>query len=319
MMRNLRLGLLLVSVAVLVIFIQQNLNPVLPLTFLGMKTVALPLCLWILLGLAAGGVTSGLILMLFKLQLSLNYGSTSRRNARESTPGRSGQPTHERESRTAGNREEPYNYSDSEPIGTTATYESGSMGRSPKRDEFEPVNDWQEDEENWVDGNFDSDRGDRNRVDEDEEHWVAEPIDRPAKTETFEQVAPQKTDYEISQEPVNKYQSGSIYSYSYRSSENTGVGKTESVNDVEYRTIVPPSSESEESPSSPLPDEPSQDYGEEDYSSENDRQDEYSQEPEPTSVYTTKVQSVRSTPTKIQADDEDDWSAAPTQNNNDDW
>jgi uncharacterized integral membrane protein len=359
MMRKLQLGLLLVSVAVLVIFIQQNLTPVLPLTFLGLKTVAFPLAVWILLALAAGGLTSWLILMLFKLQLSLNYGSTSGRNGRESTTGRSVQQTQAREFRTTRNREDPDNdpdnYSDSDPVRTTATYERSSTGRSPKRDEFEPVNDWQDDEENWVEGDFDSDPplqkgGDRNWVDEDEENWVDEPIAPSAKTDKVDQGSPQKTDYEIPQEPVNKYQAGSIYSYSYRSSENTGVGKTESVNDAEYRVIVPPSAESEESSSSPLQDEPSQDYGEKEYSSEDyadkdydqaeysssdDREDDYSSEkfdrdesadpsaspnpePEPTSVYTTKVQSVRSTPTKIQTDDEDDWSQ-PTQNNNDDW
>ncbi len=46
--------------------------------------------------------------------------------------------------------------------------------------------------------------------------------------------------YERQQEPTAGSKSGSVYSYSYQEPKNSGVGKTESVYDADYRVIVPP-------------------------------------------------------------------------------
>lgn len=46
--------------------------------------------------------------------------------------------------------------------------------------------------------------------------------------------------YERSKEPTTSSRSGSVYSYSYQEPKNSGVGKTESVYDADYRVIVPP-------------------------------------------------------------------------------
>ncbi|MCX7595699.1 MAG: LapA family protein, partial [Fischerella sp.] len=46
--------------------------------------------------------------------------------------------------------------------------------------------------------------------------------------------------YERQQEPKTAFQSGSSYSYSYREPKNSGVGKTESIYDADYRVIIPP-------------------------------------------------------------------------------
>ncbi|AKG23299.1 hypothetical protein [Calothrix sp. 336/3] len=46
--------------------------------------------------------------------------------------------------------------------------------------------------------------------------------------------------YERQQDVKSKSQSGSVYSYSYREPKNSGVGKTESVFDADYRVIIPP-------------------------------------------------------------------------------
>ncbi|PMB43812.1 hypothetical protein CEN47_00070 [Fischerella thermalis CCMEE 5319] len=46
--------------------------------------------------------------------------------------------------------------------------------------------------------------------------------------------------YERRQEPTDSFRSGSSYSYSYREPRNSGVGKTESVYDADYRVIIPP-------------------------------------------------------------------------------
>lgn len=50
--------------------------------------------------------------------------------------------------------------------------------------------------------------------------------------------------YEHQQEPKTSYQSGSVYSYGYREPKNSGVGKSESVYDADFRVIVPPHSAS---------------------------------------------------------------------------
>lgn len=48
------------------------------------------------------------------------------------------------------------------------------------------------------------------------------------------------TNYERQQQPKSSSQSGSVYSYGYREPSNSGVGKTESVYDADYRVIKPP-------------------------------------------------------------------------------
>ncbi|MGJ5674577.1 MAG: LapA family protein [Nostochopsis sp.] len=46
--------------------------------------------------------------------------------------------------------------------------------------------------------------------------------------------------YERRQEPTDSFRAGSSYSYSYREPKNSGVGKTESIYDADYRVIIPP-------------------------------------------------------------------------------
>ena len=62
-----RIVLLLVVLGGLTLLLAQNWSPVLPLVFLGMKTQALPLAIWILISVTAGAITSLLITALFKL------------------------------------------------------------------------------------------------------------------------------------------------------------------------------------------------------------------------------------------------------------
>ena len=48
------------------------------------------------------------------------------------------------------------------------------------------------------------------------------------------------TTYEVNTNPKSGSRSGSVYSYNYREPRNSGVGRTESVYDAEYRVITPP-------------------------------------------------------------------------------
>lgn len=65
-----RLILLIVVMGGLTLMLVQNLSPTLSLVFLGMRTIPLPLSLWILLSITAGAATTVLISSLLKF---INY------------------------------------------------------------------------------------------------------------------------------------------------------------------------------------------------------------------------------------------------------
>jgi hypothetical protein len=63
------------------------------------------------------------------------------------------------------------------------------------------------------------------------------PVDRPVDKANYLR---EDWSYEVDQKPKSGSQSGSSYSFSYRDSDKSGVGKRESVYDADYRVIVPP-------------------------------------------------------------------------------
>lgn len=69
----------------------------------------------------------------------------------------------------------------------------------------------------------------------DFEKQEAAPTPNPQDTQVRDSNA-----YEPQQEPKSTSKSDSVYSYSYREPKNSGVGKTESVYDADYRVIIPP-------------------------------------------------------------------------------
>ena len=73
----------------------------------------------------------------------------------------------------------------------------------------------------------------------DDDDWDFEE-DEGKSQNSSSQKEVKSTNYEVSTEPQSSNRSGSVYSYNYRSS-NSGVGKTESVYDANYRIITPPS------------------------------------------------------------------------------
>lgn len=204
-MSVIRIALLLVVLGVLTLLVVQNWSPVLPLVFLGVRTLALPLAVWILIGVTAGAVTSLLIAGLFKLS---NYFAQAkpryRRNVRE---GSSAQPNVAHH--TAANRSQP----DTERQSPQGERAQDTASPSDADD------DWESDS-NDDDWNFEED-ADKTRND-------------PQNT------VRDSTNYEVNTEPKSGYRSGSVYSYGYREPSNSGVGKTESVYDADYRVIPPP-------------------------------------------------------------------------------
>ncbi|MBD1913039.1 MULTISPECIES: hypothetical protein [unclassified Leptolyngbya] len=85
-----RVVLLLAVVGVLVLFFLQNSSVVLPLTILGMKTVELPVAVWVLGAIAAGAITA--LLTGAVVQLGGNRRSRRRSSGRNNRSGASGTP-----------------------------------------------------------------------------------------------------------------------------------------------------------------------------------------------------------------------------------
>lgn len=196
-MAVIRLFLLLVVLGGLTLLLVQNFSPVIPLTFLGMKTQALPLAIWILFSTAAGAFTSLLITSLFKLS---NY-FVGKQLPRLESPA---SYTSEKSTRFEDNRSRP----------ETPPSKSASKTVSRKADD-----DWDTDNSAEDDWEFTGQKGGEYRS-----------TGSSTSSQNTKQTQP---------EPKNSSSSGS-YSYSYNEPKNTGVGKTESIYDADYKVIIPP-------------------------------------------------------------------------------
>lgn len=173
----------------------QNWSPVLPLVFLGMRTQALPLAVWILMSVGAGAFTSLFITGLFKL--SNYFAQPNLKKSRNVTRGSSAQP------------DEAHHTATSRPASNTEPTPSDAS------------DDWDSDSTTDDDWDFEED------------------ADKTRNSSSQDDIR-DSTTYEVKQEPKSGSRSGSVYSYSYREPSNSGVGKTESVYDADYRVITPP-------------------------------------------------------------------------------
>jgi hypothetical protein len=201
-MAVIRLFLLLAVLGTLTLLLVQNWSPVLPLVFLGMQTRPLPLAMWILFSTTAGAMTSLLITSLFQVS---NYFVREQRQ----TPLKSSATS----SRAANQsrREEPISRKQA-PSPTTGNAESRTR---------EAFDDW---ETNNTNDDWDFD---------EKSNAKSTPSSQSTQARDF-------NTYERQKEPTSSSQSGSVYSYSYQEPKNSGVGKTESVYDADYRVIIPP-------------------------------------------------------------------------------
>jgi hypothetical protein len=217
--------LLFVLVGGLSLLVLQNLSPVLPIVFLGMKTPALPVAAWILGALAAGFFTS-LCLQLFSYLPRRSLLARIRQLEAEPSP-------------TAGKRREneqtASRYSTPPPQPETPTSEDTS-------EEWD--SDWEVEE-----------------APEDDEWEFDEEPKRPSRPET---VIQEPREYEVKQEPKSRNVTGSIYSYSYREPSSSGAGRTEAVYDANYRVITPPYRDSNASTRDTSNQEEEDDWGFED-------------------------------------------------------
>lgn len=199
-MAVIRLFLLLVVLGCLTLLLMQNWSPVLALRFLGVQTQPLPLAIWILFGVVAGAITSLFITACFKLSNLSAYPAPPRRKKVKVS--------------SRGNRTEAPRSSESYTTTTTTQPKTDSS----VRDNF---NDWE------------SNSGDDWDFAEEVQDTNKKPNPEPQDT------VRDNTNYETNTEPKSSSRSGS-YSYSYREPSNSGVGKTESVYDADYRVLTPP-------------------------------------------------------------------------------
>ncbi|MEG3848778.1 LapA family protein [Microcoleus sp. herbarium19] len=240
---------LLVIVVGLTIFALQNVEPALSLVFLGVRSPQAPLSIWILLSMAAGVVTSLLIsgLLAFSNYLSQPRGRTDRNSGGRNTfaednrtPYSPPPPPRKQEIDPHPDRETPPASSYRTEYGTPAGYSARTT--------------FQQETPNPV-GAKDGDRAGTYAAPDDEDDWVSDGSksgsdgsdddwgddrDFPAGPPVNDVAGANPRNYEANQEPKSKSWAGSVYSYGYRDPKQSGVGKTESVYDAEYRVLVPP-------------------------------------------------------------------------------
>lgn len=210
--RILLLMLVLGSVALLAL---QNLSPVLALVFLGAKTQALPVGVWIFAAIATGALTGSFLQLLTYLQRRPLQARIRKLEAAEPPP----RSTQSRRETAHTYTTQQTSYTPPPPPPETTNTEADGDG-----------DDWEEEvaeDDDWGD--------------ESEEPRDRTPIRPPFAKESVEE----RTTYERQQEPKSASRSGSVYSYSYREPRNSGVGKTEAVYDASYRVITPPYQEPE--------------------------------------------------------------------------
>lgn len=229
----LRLLLLLGIAAGLVLFTLSNWTPAISLTFAGLVTPALPLALWVLAAIAAGILTSLLLTALFsasnyfavrEARAQMRFNRSSGYQPRPASPGFSSQTNPG--SKPSDPEDEDEDWKNWE------AYERAAASQKPTPAAASS----EADEDDWASG-----------IGEDwEEDSQEAEVDRPQPepTDRFRAEAPPTSgrdrSYEARQTPRTSSRSGSVYSYGYRDPKGTGVGRTESVVDAEFRVIVPP-------------------------------------------------------------------------------
>ncbi|GAB1537679.1 hypothetical protein NUACC21_03290 [Scytonema sp. NUACC21] len=201
-MAIIRLILLVAVLGGITLLLVQNWSPVLPLVFLGMRTQPLPLAIWILFSTVAGAFTTVFVTSLFGLS---NYFGQQKR---QTPPMASTEAPRRNRSRS---EEPPSRPQNPPPSGNQTEYENSDTSDG-----------WERGSRLYDDWEFDNE---------------------PEETSTSDSRKTQFQDsdtYVRSSEPKDKPKTDSSYSYSYREPKNSGVGKTESVYDADYRVIVPP-------------------------------------------------------------------------------
>lgn len=238
-MREIRDVFLFVLLGILTIFAVQNSdNFVLPLVFLGMRSLPLPLSAWVLGAFFAGVITALIIGAFFKFSSPLIAGDSSVK--RRAYSGENDVSPRQPSPRMDTVLQD--NYGKTERV-YSETITGGAAGWSRPNDNFDDTLRGRREEQPAPRY---EDAGRRNNysepdIDDDEfyEDW---------EEETPENISQETKAYEVSQEPKSSSWTGSVYSYTYREPaepkpeniESISEKKTEPVTDADYRVIIPP-------------------------------------------------------------------------------
>ncbi|NEP01109.1 MAG: YihY/virulence factor BrkB family protein [Symploca sp. SIO2E9] len=201
-----RIVLLVLVMGGLAVFTFSNWSSIVPLVFWGMKTPPLPLAVWIGGAISLGVITS--FCLQFLSYLPKGYSTRSHRVV-GAVPPRHGSFRREKPQSDSYKRDIPYN------------------SPPPQQPAGSRFSDWEE------------------SVSKDWE--FEEPAQIPSSQQpdinsdySGETRFSTSTSYEVKQEPKTSSQNGSVYSYSYRDTEKSGVGKADDIYDANYRVITPP-------------------------------------------------------------------------------
>jgi hypothetical protein len=228
-MAVIRLLLLVVVLGGLTLLVVSNWSPVIPLVFLGIKTRPLPLAMWILMAIAAGGLTSVLISSL--LNLSNHLTAQKKRKpftAAKTTSRPSSYPKEKYQTQT-----KTYNSTGTDNQNKTTSKPTSNPSNSSEWENLGGVSD------DW-------DEILQDKYNDKYEKYEDKVKRKNSETEVQEPRNFDSTTYERTQEPKTSSKSGSSYSYGYREPTQSGAGKKQSVYDADYRVIVPPSQELDE-------------------------------------------------------------------------
>lgn len=216
-----RLILLVAILGGIMLLLGQNVSPAIPLVFLGLRTQPLSLAIWMLLGTAAGAFTSLLINSL--VQLSSRYVMPQRQST-------------------------SYEPKDSARANKRTSREKDSYQRNPTPPQASRVQPPDEFEDTY-DSDWDLDQN----VSDDWE--FPERQYRATNSETRYTKIQDDNDYEDFRQPEDDYESAdSSYSYNKRELKDSGIGKTDSIYDADYRVVIPPPPPSTTSNTKPYPD-----------------------------------------------------------------
>ncbi len=262
-----KLILLLVILGALAAFALQNLAPV-SLVFLGIKTLALPLAIWVIAAIGAGACTTLLIAGLLQLARPVR---SSRPTARTASQPRSGFGDN---FQNAGWTRSSNPSATASTTGRSTASSAQSYTNRSNRDDWETGG--REEWDDWdeipkpIDPPVTGPTEIRDREDEAWEDW--EVYERSARRRTEEPVdRPRKTDFEAPQNPTTRTQSGSVYSYGYGRSEDepdqTRPPRQQNVYDAEYRVITPPY---RPEPEDAVPEPPKRDANDDDWDFDED-------------------------------------------------
>lgn len=265
-----RVALLFWVVAALAVLVLSNLSPV-SLTILGTKTLALPLGVWVAGAIGAGAMTTVILAGLFRLTRPMAAPASARRSSQRS-PDRVS-PNSFRPPWSAGATRQPSQATTSNATASTG-YTSTRTGEQrpssqPSRATWE---DW-DDQPDLADRNPKTPANVRDTEDDDWANWEGyEDLERQRsdrrdgagdgagdgdddfatdrRDKGFYTESSARTDFEVKREPETRSQSGSVYSFSYRRSEDDPpepaqpttqpTAKPGEVYDADYRVITPP-------------------------------------------------------------------------------